>query len=1009
VTRNLNYKRIRAHDGLASLPENSDIDPFSEANDILSEQSASEIQNFHNKNINGSSAILSRRIFLSSTGIAAALAAQLLLPKKEEQQTLSDTNVFGSTNLENLKGRIPFSSRREYGDLLLSNGMRVVLVHDRDVPRASVALSIRGAGQFSDPEDLPGLAHLMEHMVLSSRGKSYNPFREQDDLLVDFEEWLEDQEGASNAFTAPDMVCFHFTSPPEVLPEAVNHFSRLFRMESIEKVCQNNEGVLRREARRVDAELDFTTDESRKFYLLKSRANPEHPFARFGQGSIETLETTPQQEGIDVGNRLVQFFDEHYLPKNAVLVFVSPNNLRTLERFAAPFANMLSRRQSSSASTEERSLQETNPSEQEPLLYTTPFLPKPHEKLSQTILLRSRDDPFFNENVETLTLDWPLELNYNNQGTDALISAKLVGFVIAQIIARRGPGSLYSFLVIQDWAPPGLKGLPRITFPIDVSGFQIMRMEIGLTVDGFGFRSEVIAAVYKSINVVLRISQPGQPFLLSRELMIQYLTVATIHGYALAPRPPDAVELGVDAQIFGVGSSRGVGVAGVWPLAPARNDEKGIAELRRVVASTLVIMADPTKAMVTIAASAKAISKSDRGAVDQPVPRSLFSPLWKVESMTGAPYFEEERVSNAGLVDPLIWVTEQLEKEALGPPVLNPLIPTRLRPARPIVVRRASDGSSRFFYLESGKSDDSLRLSTTGWGVSGDATWREFMTRSPKQSVEDVYKRGSWEERALSTIVGEDWTLWQAVPSIETIEGLPLPIAPPEPTCRCSFVVQLLSRRPEKATSREAARAQLWLNSFDDSIRDLAELGAPAGLAYETSFNQYGLRICFRGISQSLPSYARRFCRRIVRHHVGLRDGSVDILPLTLELSITQTSRARFPSATRQGQIVGALKRSTPVDVAAEGAAFLNSVSGGMSLAQGDLLPKEAVKLLTELQTIFQNAQTARPRKSTGPPPPPAPSLSKILYRPLWKPRSSSSCYLPGVPLISDACGRVAR
>jgi hypothetical protein len=134
----------------------------------------------------------------------------------------------------------------------------------------------------------------------------------------------------------------------------------------------------------------------------------------------------------------------------------------------------------------------------------------------------------------------------------------------------------------------------------------------------------------------------------------------------------------------------------------------------------------------------------------------------------------------------------------------------------------------------------------------------------------------------------------------------------------------------------------------------------------------------------------------------------VDILPSTLELSITQTSRTRFASATRQGQIVGALKRSTPFDVAAEGANFLNSVSGGMSLAQGDLLPKEAVKLLTELQTVFQNAQTARPRNATSPPPP-APSLSKILYRPLWKPRSSSMCYLPGVPLISDACGRVAR
>lgn len=111
-----------------------------------------------------------------------------------------------------------------------------MLVKDTQAQRSSVALTIDGAGQFSDPEELPGLAHLMEHIVLSSSKAKNNVFTQRKARRIwksgidkamsdvdisneqDFEDWLVDNEGDSNAFTAPSFVCFHFNAPREALP-----------------------------------------------------------------------------------------------------------------------------------------------------------------------------------------------------------------------------------------------------------------------------------------------------------------------------------------------------------------------------------------------------------------------------------------------------------------------------------------------------------------------------------------------------------------------------------------------------------------------------------------------------------------------------------------------------------------------------------------------------------------------------------------------------------------------
>ena len=55
------------------------------------------------------------------------------------------------------------SDAREYRALLLPNQLRVLLISDKSSNRAAAALDVH-VGSFSDPADVPGIAHFAEHM-----------------------------------------------------------------------------------------------------------------------------------------------------------------------------------------------------------------------------------------------------------------------------------------------------------------------------------------------------------------------------------------------------------------------------------------------------------------------------------------------------------------------------------------------------------------------------------------------------------------------------------------------------------------------------------------------------------------------------------------------------------------------------------------------------------------------------------------------------------------------------
>uniref|UniRef100_A0A7S1BFN2 Peptidase M16 middle/third domain-containing protein n=1 Tax=Corethron hystrix TaxID=216773 RepID=A0A7S1BFN2_9STRA len=336
----------------------------------------------------------------------------------------------------------------------------------------------------------------------------------------------------------------------------------------------------------------------------------------------------------------------------------------------------------------------------------------------------------------------------------------------------------------------------------------------------------------------------------------------------------------------------------------------------------------------------------------------------------------------------------------IGPPTPNPLVPVRPLPPRPIVKHMAFDGTMRYYFL------DGAAPATSSRSPDSHTVWREFLT-APNANA------------AVAKDLGPDWKLLTNPTSFNRpppYPALPLPVLPPESTCRCAFMLQLLSPRPARADVRQGAHAELWLLSFETAIADLADLGAPGGLAYDVTFNKFGLRVCFLGIAQNLPSYARRFCRRLVRH-AGRMEGSAGPTLLStevLDLAVTRARRLSQASKPRRRQIIRELVGAEPSDAGSEGSNFLQSCGGAVCLAQGDLLPGEAAGLTAELREIFQGYISEYhgddgPHPLASLRPPVFPDLEEIVYRPMWKPRGASPCSIAGGALISDPCGRVRR
>jgi insulysin len=64
----------------------------------------------------------------------------------------------------------PLLDTREYRVIKLQNDLEALLIHDPETDKAAAAMDVN-IGSFSDPEDMPGMAHAVEHLLFMGTEK----------------------------------------------------------------------------------------------------------------------------------------------------------------------------------------------------------------------------------------------------------------------------------------------------------------------------------------------------------------------------------------------------------------------------------------------------------------------------------------------------------------------------------------------------------------------------------------------------------------------------------------------------------------------------------------------------------------------------------------------------------------------------------------------------------------------------------------------------------------------
>ncbi|KAI9188669.1 metalloprotease [Blastocladiella emersonii ATCC 22665] len=218
-----------------------------------------------------------------------------------------------------------------YRRVRLPNGLDVLVVSDPKADKAAAALSVH-VGHFSDPDELPGLAHFLEHLLFMGT----EAFPEENA----YSEFLAKHGGTFNAYTAANNTVYFFDVHPDHLSGALDRFSQFFVTPLFSESCVEREV----NAIMSEHEKNVRDDQWRIMQLRSHLADARHPYAKFGTGTADTLLHGPRAKGIDSRARLIDFYREHYSANLMRLVLVGKDDLDTLSAWAADrFSDIVNR------------------------------------------------------------------------------------------------------------------------------------------------------------------------------------------------------------------------------------------------------------------------------------------------------------------------------------------------------------------------------------------------------------------------------------------------------------------------------------------------------------------------------------------------------------------------------------------------------------------------------------------------------------------------------------------
>lgn len=95
----------------------------------------------------------------------------------------------------------------------------MLLISDPTTDKSAASLDVH-VGSMSDPWEVPGVAHFLEHMLFLGTKK----YPEENE----YTKFLSNHNGQYNAFTASNDTNYHFDVSPEFLPDVLDRFAQFF-------------------------------------------------------------------------------------------------------------------------------------------------------------------------------------------------------------------------------------------------------------------------------------------------------------------------------------------------------------------------------------------------------------------------------------------------------------------------------------------------------------------------------------------------------------------------------------------------------------------------------------------------------------------------------------------------------------------------------------------------------------------------------------------------------------
>lgn len=341
--------------------------------------------------------------------------------------------------------------QREYRALILDNDLKVLLISDPATDKSAASLNVH-VGSMTDPRELSGLAHFCEHMLFM--GTEKYPCENE------YNKYLSEHGGSSNAYTAADHTNYYFDVAPDAFSGALDRFSQFFVTPLF------TESAVEREVNAVNSEHEknIQNDYWRLAQLEKATADLEHDFSKFGTGNKETLETIPKEKGIVVRDALLQFHAKWYSSNIMALALLGKESLDELE---AMVINLFTEVENKNVTVPEWTTHPFGPDQCRRLCYVVPV-----------------------KDIRNLYITFPIPDLHPHYKTSP-------GHYLGHLIGHEGPGSLLSYLKGQGWVNSLVGGQKS-----GAKGFAFFVVNVDLTEEGIEHVEDIVSAVFQYLNLL---------------------------------------------------------------------------------------------------------------------------------------------------------------------------------------------------------------------------------------------------------------------------------------------------------------------------------------------------------------------------------------------------------------------------------------------------------------------------------------------------------------------------